>query len=115
MNLIVLFMQLPASRKIYWTRHAREKMRYYQLSEARLTRILRYPKRVEEGVAEKTMAAMQSAGSRKHPYEVWLMYQTGKAVIRIISAWRYPGVTKPGERVPIPEDILRELRMETDK
>ena len=108
-------MQLPASKKFYWTKHAKEKMRYYQLSAARLMRVLRYPKRMEEGVAEKTLAVMQSAGTKKHPYEVWLMYQAGKGVIKIISAWRYPGVTKPGGKVPIPADILLELGMKTDE
>ncbi len=29
--------------------------------------------------------------------------------IRIISAWRYPGVTKKGNEIPIPHDILEEL------
>jgi len=30
----------------------------------------------------------------------------------IISAWRYPGTTKPGDPVPIPEDIEMELGVE---
>ncbi len=29
--------------------------------------------------------------------------------MRIISAWRYPGVTKKGNEIPIPHDILEEL------
>ena len=29
--------------------------------------------------------------------------------ILLISAWRYPGVTKPGAKVPIPDDVLAEL------
>lgn len=29
--------------------------------------------------------------------------------ITLISAWRYPGVTKPGERPPIPEDVAEML------
>ncbi|OGG95699.1 hypothetical protein A2V95_00640 [Candidatus Kuenenbacteria bacterium RBG_16_41_7] len=122
-------MQLPASKKFYWTKHAKEKMRYYQLSAARLMRVLRYPKRMEEGVAEKTLAVMQSAGTKKHPYEVWLMYQKklktqnskvknkeddGQQIV-IISAWKYPGVTKSGDKVPIPADILLELGMKTDE
>ena len=30
-------------------------------------------------------------------------------VRKIISAWRYPGISKPGEEIPIPEDIRQEL------
>jgi len=37
------------------------------------------------------------------------MYQIKKDSINIISAWRYPGVTKSGDRVPVPDDILEEL------
>lgn len=99
------------TKKFYWTRHAKDKMRYYQLSESRIKRVLRHAKRVEEGVAENTVAAMQSAGSKKHPYEVWIMYQIREDAINIISAWRYPGVTKLGGKVPVPEDILAELGM----
>jgi hypothetical protein len=101
-----------SSKNFYWTQHAQEKMRYYRLAPSRVKRVFRHPGRVEEGVAENTLAAMQSAGSKKHPYEVWIMYQLGKDRIKIISAWRYPGVTKPGDRVPIPEDILEELGIE---
>lgn len=100
------------SKKFYWTGHARDKMGYYRLSESRIKRVFRHPGRVEEGVAENTLAAMQSAGSKNHPYEVWIMYQIKEEVIKIISAWRYPGVTKPGDRVPIPEDILEELKID---
>ncbi len=122
-------MQLELTKKkIYWTEHAREKMRFYGLSEARVLRVLRHPKRVEEGVAANTTAAMQRAGSVKHPYEIWMMYQkkgkrqkaNGKSKedyyldkeqqIVVISAWKYPGVTKVGAEIPIPEDILNELR-----
>ncbi len=27
----------------------------------------------------------------------------------IISAWRYPGITKPGKAIPIPDDVMEEL------
>lgn len=61
--------------KIYWTQHAKEKMRFYNLSEGRLKRILRYPEREEKGVASRTVAIMQIAGTKKGPTEIWLMYQ----------------------------------------
>ena len=58
----------------HWTDHVKNKMRQYGLSESRIKRILRYPKRVEVGVAEDTVAGMQPAGSPKHPFEIWVMW-----------------------------------------
>ncbi len=97
--------------KYHWTDHAKEKMRYYNLSESRLKRVFRHPSRKEEGVAENTIACMQKAGSPKHPYEVWLMFQSKHDTIFIISAWRYPGTSPVGGKVPIPEDIISELKL----
>ncbi len=116
--------------QIYWTAHAKKKIRYYKLSESRVKRVLNYPKRIEEGIAENTVAMMQSGGTAKNPYEIWIMAQESKPksarsktakekeiieqlglkqkTIKIISAWKYPGTTKPGEKLP--EEILRELR-----
>jgi hypothetical protein len=31
-------------------------------------------------------------------------------VIKIISAWRYPGISPIGEPPPIPEDVLKDLK-----
>lgn len=86
-------------------------MRFYGLSENRVKRIFRHPDRVEEGVAENTIAAMQTAGSKKHPYEIWIMYQLRDDHIRMISAWRYPGISPTDRSVPIPEEIRRELEI----
>lgn len=99
--------------KIHWTSHSKSKMRYYGLSEQRVLKILRKPERKEEGIAQKTIAAMQISGTKKNPTEVWMMYQVRKAEkfkqIRIISAWRYPGRTPAGSRPTIPEDTLEIL------
>jgi len=115
--------------KIIWTRHAGEKIRQYNLSESRLKRVLRKPDRKELGIAPRTIAIMQITGTKKHPTEIWLMYQkikskvknqkhapyrtkgsgAGLKVIKIISAWRYPGRSPRGEPPPIPEDILWEI------
>lgn len=84
------------------------KMRFYRLSESRVRRVIHSPKRIEEGIAPKTIAVMQSAGSKRHPYEIWAMIQEEKSRRKVISAWRYPGITKPGQ--PLPEEILREIR-----
>ena len=52
---------------------------------------------------------------KRAPGEIWLMYKDvtlrpGSGQERkIISAWRYPGISKPGEAIPIPEDIRQEL------
>ena len=83
-------------------------MRHYGLSEARVKRIIHTTKRIEEGIAPKTVAMMQQAGSQKHPYELWVMIQDMDKKRKIISAWRYPGVTKTGDALP--PEILSELR-----
>lgn len=117
-------------------------MQQYNLSEQRVTRIIRAPKRTEEGIAHKTIAVMQpgtvkrdAKGKETWTQEIWVMYQLRKseanlksqipiskqipnlkfqnaethktATLKIISAWRYPGMSP--KRNPIPEEILREL------
>lgn len=87
------------------------------LSESRLRRVLFRPDRKEAGIAPETIAVMQPTGSKKHPTEIWLMYQPlddarGKRAgkkIKIITAWRYPGKSPVREPPPIPEDILQDL------
>ena len=73
-------------------------------------RILRSAERTEEGIAPDTSAAMRvkkSVGANNpREEEIWIMYQTKPAKkIIMISAWRYPGRTKPGAPIPIPDDI----------
>ena len=132
--------------KYQWTNHVKDKMRYYRISESLVKRVVRFPKRIEEGIAPGTTAVMQSrmigsqsrrqdveiptatlekvwdkpkfGGRRSNQEEIWVMYvevdaktknlmQIGKK--KIITAWRYPGVSPVGKRIPIPEDILGEL------
>ena len=113
-------MKVPAQKeeKYVWTRHARDKMRYYRLTESRMKRIIRYPGRIEEGILEGAVACMQPAGGRQYS-EIWVMYlvtANGKSQtayraykqIKIITAWRYPG--KSPARDPIPEEVLREIK-----
>jgi len=99
---------LKTPKNLFWTKHSQEKMRFYHFSKQRVQRVLHTPKRIEEGIAPNTIAVMQVAGSQRHPYEIWVMLQETKARRKIISAWRYPGRTKPGE--PLPEEILREIK-----
>ena len=123
--------------KYQWTKHALYKLKYYQLGKQRIVRVLRNPDRVEEGIVPKTIACMQRAGSQKHPYEIWTMYQmlplnkakisnqqvgrqttnpklemlkkqlSSEKKLKIISAWRYPGISP--KKNPIPEEILNEI------
>lgn len=99
---------LSGSKKLVWTAHSRSKMRHYKLSEQRARRVINLPKRVEDGIAPKTVAMMQQSGSKKHPYEIWVMFQDSKLERKIISVWRYPGITKAGDSLP--PEILDELR-----
>lgn len=108
---------------IEFTSHARYKMTQYGLSEQKVKGIIRNPKRTEKGIAPKTAAMMQPVSSKmidgKETWkqEIWVMFVKKKAKIglgsiggeriRIISAWRYPGVSP--KRSPIPEEIWQEL------
>ncbi len=102
-------------------------MQYYGLTPSRVLRVIRAPERVEEGVAAGTLAAMQAAGTKTKPWEIWVMWREMKKLTTdnlkpttyfsqpqkiIITAWRYPGVSPVRERVPIPSDILAELEQE---
>jgi len=40
------------------------------------------------------------------------MYQQKDNRKVVISAWRYPGVSPVGKQIPIPADILEELKKE---
>ena len=115
------------TEKCEWTRHAAFKMRQYGLTAQRILRVVKNPQRTEEGIVKNTIAVMQPAslrtkdGKRVWSQEIWAMYQIkGKSKnekiktftpqkIRLISAWRYPGVSP--KRDPIPEEILRELNL----
>ncbi|MBI2050131.1 MAG: hypothetical protein HYT35_01595 [Candidatus Staskawiczbacteria bacterium] len=108
-------------KKNIWTQHSLLKMRQYGLSKNKVLGILSRPEREESGIAPGTIAVMKTnkARRRKPPGEIWLMY---KDILRrgllqerkIISCWRYPGVSKPGEEIPIPEEIRRELLKNND-
>ncbi len=107
-----MFYKEPENTKeFYWTNHIKRKMRYYGLGEGRLRRVLKSSKRKEEGIAPGTIALMQSAGTKK-PSEIWLMYQQIGRKKKMISAWRYPGISPVGQEIPIPDDILEELKKE---
>lgn len=110
--------------RYYWTEHAKFKMRFYGLSEQKIIGVVSKPKRKEDGIVEKTIAVMKPVspkivnGKEVWKQEVWVMYQKKTSrqqankifknnQLKIISAWRYPGVSP--QKNPIPQDILREL------
>lgn len=116
-------------KKLYWTEHSKIKMRQYGLSKQKLLGILSRPERKEKGIVPGTVAVMKTnkvffkekkitlsnawSNPKKAPGEIWIMYKDVKIAQvpsrKIISAWRYPGISKPGEAIPIPEDIRQEL------
>ncbi|OGN30877.1 MAG: hypothetical protein A3I92_02795 [Candidatus Yanofskybacteria bacterium RIFCSPLOWO2_02_FULL_43_10b] len=125
----MLYKKPKNTDKYVWTNHVAGKMGYYRISESLVKRVARFPKRVEKGIAPGTTACMQPAGSKKHPTEIWVMFQeVGKeptsnpqfSIInyqqkkKIITAWRYPGISPIGEPIPIPDDILAEIELAQD-
>ncbi len=102
-------------------------------------RVIHTPDRVEEGIAPDTVAVMKDRSTKSQEKEMWVMYQretknqksirqlTDKKIdsnlgefqnkvstgrIKIISAWIYPGKTKKGKEIFIPDDTLAELYKE---
>lgn len=92
-----------------WTNHVKGKMVQYGISESLMKRIIKTPKRREEGIAEYTIVVMQPSGMGKRKHEVWVMYQLLGKKLKVISTWRYPGTSPAGKRIYIPEDVLAEL------
>ena|SRR3989344_682862 len=100
-----------------WTNHVVGKMLEYRISESLIKRIIRFPTRVEEGIADDTVAVMREAEGQKYS-EIWVMYALSPGHLRnghrvgkkmtIITAWRYPG--KSPERDPIPPEIMLEIK-----
>jgi hypothetical protein len=98
-------------KKYSWTRHVVGKMQYYRISESMVKRIIKSPQRVEKGIADGTVACMKPVGSsKKKKEELWVMYQPKGARKHIITSWRYPGTSPVRDILPIPEDILNEIK-----
>ena len=122
-----MFFKFPKDDKDFtWTRHIKDKMLFYHISEQKIKSILKSPDRREEGIAPNTSAVMKrNDKSRlwrdkpKRQEEIWGMYPPAKRAKSksqilnskaiMISTWRYPGKSKPGKEIPIPEDIITEL------
>jgi hypothetical protein len=126
-------------KKIIWTEHSKIKMKQYGLSKIKILNLLHRPERAEQGIVPGTIALMKTNKlfsndsfkknlrlqlkvktkftpfrQKKSPGEVWLMYKDIRNQRKIISAWRYPGITKPGEQIPIPQDIRNYIENSKD-
>lgn len=107
----------PAVQKtsgdLVFTRHSEYKMKQYGLSLQKVRGVIRRPQRREVGIVLQTVAVMQPVnpktenGKTTWKQEVWVLYKEETGKKKIISAWRYPGISP--KRDPIPEDILQEL------
>jgi hypothetical protein len=103
------------SSEFKWTSHVKNKMMYYSISEQKIRSVLRAYDRREVGLAEGTVAVMKRNDTQKRKQELWVMYKETEAKKKrkqlvMISVWRYPGVTKKGDEIPVPEDVLEELK-----
>jgi len=114
-------------------------MLFYRISEQKIKTILKNQHRREEGIAPNTVAVMMRNDTPKRKEEIWVMFAdasnpklrmhpnasnknlkktrpykpvaSGPRMI-MISTWRYPGKSKPGTEIPIPDDILSEIQKE---
>jgi hypothetical protein len=107
--------KFPKNTKEYrWTQHIKNKMLFYNISEQKIKTVLKSYNRKEKGIAPNTIAVMKRNDKPKRKEEIWVMYQE-KAKIKnkkakiMISAWRYPGKSRPGKEIFIPGDTLSEL------
>ena len=123
--MVIISNKIASLRKFFWTEHSKIKMKQYGLSKQKLLSILAKPERREHSIVPGVQAVMRTNKTffkvkqitlakawqkpRKAPGEIWIMYKDNKEFRKIISAWRYPGVTKPGEAIPIPDDIKIEI------
>lgn len=117
-------MKFPKNDKYFsWTSHIKGKMMFYSISEQKIKTILKSPDRREEGIAPDTMAVMKRNDTPKRKEELWVLYaSSGKPTSMaarllgekkvMISTWRYPGKSKLGKPIPIPDEILQEIRKE---
>lgn len=97
-----------SKKDLYFTKHAKLKMREYGLSKTKVRNTLSFPERIEKGVASGTVAVMSPVFKKRYS-EIWVMYQDEKSKRKIIAAWRYPGKSPVGWEISIPGDIKKIL------
>jgi len=102
-------------RNYLWTFHSKRKLFQYGFGPGLIKRVIRYPDRKEEGVAENTVAVMKDKSTKSTKKEVWVMYQNVKRKKRIISVWIYLGKTKPETEIFVPDEVWEELTKNNGK
>lgn len=108
----MLFKFPKNDKRFSWTSHIKNKMLFYRISEQKIKSILKNPDRHEEGIAPNTNAAMKRNDTLKRKEEMWIMYQKRGGKSLMISAWRYPGKSRAGKEIPVPDDILEQIKKE---
>lgn len=78
---------MRSSENYIWTQHSRMKMRHYRLTESRVKRVIRHPARLEEGILEGAVAAMQPAEGKRYS-EIWTMYVLTKDAVPSAKLFR---------------------------
>lgn len=101
------------SNRFIWTQHIKKKMIFYSISASQIRSILRKADRTEESIVPGLFASMKKNHKKNKKEELWLMYlilenQNSKK-IKLISVWRYPGITEKGKELQIPEDVLFDI------
>ncbi len=110
-----MFFKFPKNdSKFAWTQHIKDKMLFYHISEQKIKTVIKSHDRKEQGIAPNTLAVMKRNDTPKRKEEIWIMYQIQpkSAKYTMISAWRYPGKSKAGKQIPIPDEILAEIKKE---
>lgn len=92
-----------------WTVHSKGKLFQYSITPNSVKRVIRFPDRKEEGIAEKTIAVMKRKDTKSTKKELWVMYQTVGSKKRIISSWIYPGESPKGNEIFVPDEVWDEI------
>lgn len=92
-----------------WTSHSKYKLFQYAIGPGSVKRVMKYPDRKEEGIAENTIAVMKRKDTKTVKKELWVMYQNVGRKKRIISAWIYPGESPKGREIFVPDDVWEEI------
>ncbi len=130
MEIVNMRWREPKNSNLYkWTIHSKEKMKHYGITESRVRSIIKNPLRIEKNFLDKIVLAVQPQSIRMDKKtnkktwsnEIWVMYKyieieklinldipekfenlfKNQKSILIISAWKYPGVTRANENIPI--------------
>lgn len=96
-------------RSYYWTSHSKKKMLQYSIGANMIKRIIRFPDRKEEGIAENTIASMRCKVGKSSVKETWVMYQFEKGKKKIISTWIFPGKSPKNNEIFVPEEAWEEI------